>query len=260
MLSAFTGDLLYFLAATFAALEHELAHALTARRLGYALDRIVLMPYGAVLSGDFSGIPPKEEALIAAAGPLCSGLTALGFAALWWLFPETYPYTDAAAHVSFSLFVVNLLPAYPLDGGRILRVLLSRLKEEHARRITRAVSFSVSAAIFSLFVWSCFSRPNFSALAFSLFLFAGNFGGGSYSRVKFRPKRFERGVEEKRIALSAEVTAGQAMRHLREDKYLVFVLFLKGEFAGEVAEEELLAALERGEYAKPLREFLPAEY
>ena len=52
VLSAFTGDLLLFCAATLAALEHECAHAIAARRYGFRLDKLVLMPYGAVLSGD----------------------------------------------------------------------------------------------------------------------------------------------------------------------------------------------------------------
>ena len=111
LVSAFTGDLLVFLAATLAALEHECAHAMAARRYGFALDRLVLMPYGAVLSGDISGIGRRQELSVLLAGPLANALTALGFAALWWLYPETYPYTEAAAQVSLSLFVVNLLPA-----------------------------------------------------------------------------------------------------------------------------------------------------
>ena len=108
VLSAFTGQLLLFLSAVLAALEHEFAHSIAARSEGYCLDKILLMPYGAVISGDLSGIPPKAEAKVLLAGPLANAFTALGFAALWWLFPETYPYTEAAAEVSLSLFLVNI--------------------------------------------------------------------------------------------------------------------------------------------------------
>ena len=257
LLSAFTGQLLLLLAAVFAALEHELAHAAAARRMGFSLDKIVLMPYGAVISGDLAGIPPKDEIMVCLAGPLCSGLTALGFAALWWLYPETYPYTDVAAYISLSLFLVNLLPAFPLDGGRIVRVLLRPLGERKSALVCRILSLLTAAGILGYFVYTCcIAKPGFGALFFAVFLFAGGFGGGKYTRLAFAPKDFSRGIEEKRIALSAEKTAGEAMRYLREDKYLTLLLFEEGEFAGEISEEELLLILQEGGYGRKLKDCL----
>lgn len=215
------------------------------------------MPYGAVISGDIAGISRREEAWVCLAGPLANGVTALFFAALWWLFPETYPYTDTAAYASLSLLLVNLLPAYPLDGGRLLKVLIAPLSKKRARMVTAGVSVAVAAAIFSYFVWSCFSKPNFSALAFSLLLVAGNFGGGSYSRVNLSHKKsFARGVEEKRIALDCEATAGYAMRFLGEDKYVTFLLFDGEEFYGELPEEDFWSGVEKSGYAAKLKEYL----
>ena len=257
VLSAFTGQLLLFLSAVLAALEHEFAHSIAARSEGYCLDKILLMPYGAVISGDLSGIPPKAEAKVLLAGPLANAFTALAFAALWWLFPETYPYTEAAAEVSLSLFLVNLLPAYPLDGGRLLLLLLAPLGELRARLISRIAAFLTAGGIFALFVLSLFSSPNVSALLFALLLFAGNFGGGSYRRIAFsRGRTFSRGVEEKRVVLSSERTAGECVRYLREDKYLVLIVYEDGEYLGELTEGELFAVLEEGGYSRTLKEAL----
>ena len=215
------------------------------------------MPYGEVISGDLSGIPPRQELWVCLAGPLSNAATALGFVALWWLYPETYPYTDVAALVSFSLFLVNLLPAYPLDGGRILRIALRRFGDKKARILLRTITLTAAACVFAFFVWSCFSEANFGALLFSVLLAAGAFGGEEYKRLTFsRSKNFARGVEERRIALSGDVTAGEAMRFLREDKYLVLILFEGNEFLGELTEEELLCALEQGEYGKKTKELL----
>ncbi len=255
--TAFTGELFNFLAATLAALQHECAHAFVARRMGYSLGKIVLMPYGAVVSGDISGISPKQELLVCAAGPLVNAVTALFFVALWWLFPETYPYTDRAAYVSFSLFLVNLLPAYPLDGGRALRVLLRPLGEKRAKLVCLSVTVCVAAVLCGVFIFTCFSTPNFSLLFFTVFLVAGCFGGESYSRVSFsRKKSFLRGVEERRVALSAARTVGYALRFLREDKYTVFVLFEEESFFGEVTEEEFLRAVEEGDWAQTMGNLL----
>ena len=257
VLSAFTGQLLLFLSAVLAALEHEFAHSIAARSEGYCLDKILLMPYGAVISGDLSGIPPKAEAKVLLAGPLANAFTALAFAALWWLFPETYPYTEAAAEVSLSLFLVNLLPAYPLDGGRLLLLLLAPLGGSRARLISRIAAFLTAGGIFALFVFSLFSSPNVSALLFALLLFAGNFGGGSYRRIAFsRGRTFSRGVEEKRVVLSSERTAGECVRYLREDKYLVLIVYEDGEYLGELTEGELFAVLEEGGYSLTLKEAL----
>lgn len=258
ILSAMTGRLLLFVAACLAAVEHECAHAFAARRYGYCLDKIVLMPYGAVIAGDIAGIGRKEELGVLAAGPLCNLATGVFFVALWWMYPETYPFTELAAAVSFSLFFVNLLPAYPLDGGRALGILLSPLGKKRARIVGMVCTFTVAGGIMAYFVVSCFRVPDFSALFFSVLLFAGVFGGGSYERLTFSPKRFDHGVEERRVALSAETPAKDALRFLREDRYLTLLLFEDGAFAGEISEEEYLSALEGGGYARPLKEALRA--
>lgn len=255
VLCACTGELFLFLSVTLAALEHECAHALAARHYGFTLDKVVLMPYGAVLSGDMGGAGKREMTMICLAGPLASGATALAFTALWWLFPETYPYTDTAAIVSFSLFAVNLLPAYPLDGGRILRALLPRKRGSDV--FCKVLTLCISAGILGYFIWSCCSKPSFSALFFAVMLAVGAFGKYGYRPIRFsRGSAFRRGVRETRIALSCERDVRYALRFLREESYLTLLLFDGEEFLGEVTEEELLRAIGRQEYALPLRKLL----
>ena len=258
LFSVFTGDLMLFLAATLAAVEHECAHAFAARRCGFVLGTIVLMPYGAVIAGDLTGIGKKQELAVLAAGPLANACTALFFAALWWLWPETYAYTDTAAYVSAALFLVNLLPAYPLDGGRMLHLALSRFGETRARRICRAVTLLTAAGVLVYFVVSCFSDPAWSALVFAVLLAAGAFGKVSYQRLAFvRGRRFSRGVEERRVVIEASRTVQDALRYLTEEKYLVLVLYEEGEYLGELTEEEYVAALSEGKYGQRLADCLP---
>ncbi len=258
VLSALFGQFLLFLTATVAAVMHECSHAFAARRYGFSLDTVVLMPYGAVVSGDISGIGKKQEVGVLLAGPIANGLCALFFISLWWLFPETYAYTDVAAWISLSLFFVNLLPAYPLDGGRILKLLLLPLGEKKARIICRIVTFTVAAGVLGYFVYTCFSTPQFTALAFAVMLAAGAFGGGRYARISFsREKSFRRGVEERRVVIASDCPLKAALRYLSEEKYLVLVLYENGEFLGELTEEEYLAALERENYSYPLGKCLP---
>ncbi len=255
--TACTGELFAFLAATLAALEHECAHAFAARRMGYSLKKVVLMPYGAVVSGDIAGISPTQELWVCAAGPLVNAVTALFFVALWWLLPESYPYTDVAAQVSLSLFLVNLLPAYPLDGGRALRVLLRPLGEKRAKRVCLVLTCCIAVVLLGVFVYSCFHTLNLSVLFFAVFLVAGCFGKESYTRISFsRQKSLLRGVEEKRIAVDGSLTVGYCLRFLRDDKYTVFILFEDESFFGEVSEEEFLTAVEEGNWEQPIGKLL----
>ena len=171
---AATGKVFSFAAFTLCALIHELGHARAAEKCGYKLNRITLMPYGAVISGDISGISYKDEIKVVFAGPMVNLALYISIIALWWLFPLTYPYTELAAEANLALFTINLIPAFPLDGGRLLLCTLSlKLKRKTAAAITRTAGIIFSFILLGLFVYSCFFGVNFSLLFFASFIFAG---------------------------------------------------------------------------------------
>ena len=113
---------------------HELAHSLVARRFGIGMRGITLFIFGGV--AEMGGEPPspKAEFLVAAAGPVMSfaiGLAGLGLSALGRL--GAWPATPMAvlgylAWANLVLALFNMVPAFPLDGGRILRSILWRWK------------------------------------------------------------------------------------------------------------------------------------
>jgi len=149
-----------------AVLLHEIGHAIVSARQGFPVKGIVLLPIGGLAMIDSTVQEEnarnlRTETLIALAGPLVSailaGVTALilvviGPAHNLWLPPLV---TVANLGVSFfwinlSLFVFNLLPAFPLDGGRILRAFLAQ-RMEFRQATRRAVSVGhVFAGIFML--------------------------------------------------------------------------------------------------------------
>ena len=108
-----------FLAGLASVLIHELSHAKAAYERGYVLNRITLMPYGAVLKGG-EKIDSADQIFIAAAGPGANAALCLALYALWWRFPVTYAYTEALFDTSLAIGLFNLLPLYPLDGARIV--------------------------------------------------------------------------------------------------------------------------------------------
>ena len=171
---AFTGRIFVFLTFTSVAVLHEFGHALVAASLGYRLNKITLMPYGAVISGDITGLRFSDEVKVALAGPLTNLASAVLFVALWWVFPETYAYTDLAVSASLSVALVNLLPCAPLDGGRILGAVLSAYFPKKTVSIVMTASgIAFSCVLGGLFVVTCFGKVNFSILFFSLFVLFG---------------------------------------------------------------------------------------
>ena len=237
---ALKGELFLFLISFLVAVQHECAHAFAASKLGYTLNKIVLMPFGAVIDGDMRGLSVKDEISIALWGPFCNLLTAGFFVALWWFAPTMYAFTDTAVLSSLSIALVNLLPAYPLDGGRVLRCLLVRTlakkhaqdqAERRAQRICRGLTVVFALALLIVFFLSeKTGEGNFSLLTFSIFLFVGAFGNGNekavYERMDFScEKIFARGAELKRVAILHTCPIKDTFRFLSRGCFLVLEVY-----------------------------------
>ena len=262
---SFLGKLPLFIMSMIVAVEHELAHAICASKLGYRLNKITLMPYGAVIDGDLKEVTMKDEIAVALAGPLCNLITAVLFVALWWLYPATYPYTDTACYLSLSIFLVNLLPAYPLDGGRILRCLLLSffmnnerfkgdiLRAEHrAKSITLTLSFALSFVFLAVFLVGAKRGDfNYGLLTFALFLVSGNLsrkGDGVYSKINFcHLSALERGLEIRRVAVLETSLVKSVFKYLHRSKYLILEVYNGQEkYLGEVRQSELAEFFAQG--------------
>lgn len=126
LLMAITAMLLFFVSL----LLHELAHSVVARRLGVPVSRITLFLFGGVAELESEPQSAGVELRVAVAGPIMSFCLSFGF---WWLAGlADYLQTPAVfsgifsylALINLVLAVFNLVPAFPLDGGRILRAYL----------------------------------------------------------------------------------------------------------------------------------------
>jgi Zn-dependent protease/CBS domain-containing protein len=149
-------------------LLHELGHALQAKRDGMTIEGITLWLFGGVASfrGTFPG--PGAEFRITAAGPLVSllvGAAAAGFASLPGLPVAVDGVASWLAYINFALLVFNLLPALPLDGGRLLRAALWRLRRDFAWATRIAAEAGRATGLLLI------------GAGFVLFLLGGMFGG-----------------------------------------------------------------------------------
>ena len=136
---------------------HELSHALVARRFGCATREIVLLPIGGVAVMDRMPQRPRQELLIAVAGPAVNVVLALVLAAtigmLGLSFGPEQPTALGAVLVQLlwinvGLALFNLLPAFPMDGGRVLRAGLSlRVGRERATQIAVSIGKALAGVL-----------------------------------------------------------------------------------------------------------------
>jgi Zn-dependent protease/predicted transcriptional regulator len=159
---------------------HEYGHALMALRYGVRTRDITLLPIGGVASLERMPEDPRQEFWITLAGPLVNlviaglSFTAMAIMGLTWLFTDVDPSQGWTGLLGFlvtanlGLFLFNLIPAFPMDGGRILRSGLSmRMPRVKATRIATSVGRALAVCFVA---YGLFSGQFFTAII-GLFIF-----------------------------------------------------------------------------------------
>jgi len=156
-------------------LAHEMSHALVARARGLTTKAITLFALGGVAQIEKEPEDAKTEFLVGIVGPLSSaviGLVSLGIAwALGWRI-STAPDTPLRAmlvwlgYINLSLAAFNMIPGYPLDGGRILRSILwlASRDVERATRMAANVGKVIALLFIALGVFRFFDGAGFGGL------------------------------------------------------------------------------------------------
>ncbi len=178
----------YIVAIFFCVILHEYGHALAARNYGVPTKDIIISPIGGVAR--LEGMPkkPKEELVIAIAGPLVNVALAI---AVFLLFSLLYSGSALIANleqnanpigvenflrmmiiINVVLFLFNLFPAFPMDGGRILRALLAmRFGRLKATRIASITGQCLAVMMMAYAVWA--THPTLIFIGGFVYLMAG---------------------------------------------------------------------------------------
>lgn len=137
-------------------LAHELTHSLVAIRQGETVRGITLFIFGGVAEFTEEPEQPSKEFLIALAGPLSSLVISAAFTLLWLVTRNLVEPISALARylamINSSLAIFNLIPGFPLDGGRVLRAVIWSLTD-NLRLATRTAS-RIGQAVAYLFIFS----------------------------------------------------------------------------------------------------------
>ncbi len=193
---------------------HELGHSLTARRFGVKVPRILLMPIGGMAEFDHIPQQPRAEFLITAAGPLVNFVIAAllyalfgvpkGWPALNTEFPDTWlGLAQVLLSWNVTMGCFNLLPVFPMDGGRIFRAgLATRMNYVRATYWASLVgkALALGGGVVAAYFWH-----NFLLAGLFLFIF---FAGETEYRSVLRREREDAYWAEmaRRLAAVAPVT------------------------------------------------------
>lgn len=245
---------------------HEFGHALTAQRFGIGTRDITLLPIGGVASLERMPEDPKQEFLITVAGPLVNlVIAALGMlvlAAMGITFIFSGSMFNATTWTSVIMFVVgtnlllflfNLIPAFPMDGGRIFRSLLSmKLPRERATTIAAGLGkiFAVGFVIYGFYD----SHPFLALIGVFIFFAAGAEARNVRQQTMLRGIRVQEVMRTRFWALPSKTTVQQAVDDLLAGGDRVLVVLDNGMFRGVLQRDELMQAVATGRSNAKLEE------
>ena len=222
-------------------LFHELGHALVASRCGVATTSIDLWALGGVARLASEAPAPKEEAMIAAAGPSASALSSFICGIAWWVLPvqgvpgEIGRVLLWLAYLNAALAVFNMLPGSPLDGGRVLRAARWKVHGDRLRASREAARSGVVVGSLIVLVAAALSIRGQSQL--SLLLVGFFVLGNARAEVAF--------AEMQQRSKSTQV-GSLSWRFLAEFDERTSVAELLGDVV-RVGEAEALAATSEGQ-------------
>jgi Zn-dependent protease/CBS domain-containing protein len=250
---------------------HELGHALAARRYGIRTRDIVLLPIGGVARLERMPEEPNQELLVALAGPGVNVLIALG---LWGVLASLgrSPTLRQAATISWTghnflpslmavnvwLVLFNLIPAFPMDGGRVLRALLA--KRMDYTDATQAAAHVGQAIAFVFGFLGLFFDPFLLFIALFVWMGASGEAGMVQMRTSLGGIPVQRVMFKNFLTLQPDDTLARAVEHILSGWQQDFPVVFGAHVLGVLTREDLVRAIAQGGTGKPVRDAMRRDF
>jgi len=237
---------------------HELGHALTAKKFGIKTKDITLLPIGGVAQLERLPEKPSEELMVAFAGPMVNIVLAL-ITSLFINLPNTSQEMVAQLEngvnagnfflnfylVNIILAFFNLIPAFPMDGGRVLRALLSYKLERH--QATKIAARIGQALAIGFVLLGFYSNP--FLIFIGIFVFMGAQIESEYTESKYMLKGYKvRDVLMKQYpTIDYNETLETAVKLMLDSQNKHFLVTENDIPMGTLNREQILAALAKKE-------------
>lgn len=276
LLACFLGGAERLLPMLLALLLHESGHLIIGRILGMRAEEIELTPFGGVISmRNMSAARPLHAFLLSAAGPVFSLLGCFLASVIAPLLG--FPFAQTFARGNLLLLLVNLVPALPLDGGRMVRALLSHfIPYSAATRILVRIGYVLGALLGMVsLIFAVHGQINFSPAFAGMYLIYAAAQEGRQGTARYvtaliaRRQRLDRKeiLPVEFVAAREDLPARELLRSLTPGKYhLILALSPDGMECRSVLDEKAFceAIINHGEeplssFSKKSAEFLSAD-
>jgi len=197
---------------------HELAHLFIAKSRGYKLKQIKLDMFGLAVDLD-ENISDKDSFAVNIAGPAMNLFICLLCVVIYWFFPVSVLYLNTFCLANLALALFNLLPVYPLDGGKIFSSIIHN--EKAYTILDRVIRLIILTVFFCLFICTYFNKPNFLFLVLGVF-FVTSFKrkAPTFSLLKYRKQKdFQRAII---LKITGEETLFYLLKKIKQKDYTIF--------------------------------------
>lgn len=245
---------------------HELGHALVARRFGIATRDITLYPIGGIARLERMPERPSQELLVAVAGPAVNGVLALMIYLGLWVVdlsggdPLSIGGSLAVQllWINVSLALFNLVPAFPMDGGRILRAVLAfRMDRARATAVAARVGRGIAVVMgIAGLLWS----PMLAVIALFVWMSAGQEASLEQAKTTLRGVAVADAMVAEFQTLAPDTSLGSAASRLATGFQHDFPVVDAGRVIGMVTRNDVLRGLAMHRPDAPVRELMHVHF